>query len=51
MVAFLCVNPAPAGRLKAASPFFSLFGFVLSRGEQRLLLINNYGSFEHDASQ
>jgi hypothetical protein len=51
MVAFLCVNLTPAGRSKAASPFFLFSGFVLSRGEQRLLLINSYGRFEIDASQ
>jgi hypothetical protein len=45
------LTPRPGPPIKAASPLFSLFGFVLSRGERRFLLINNYGSFEHDASQ
>jgi hypothetical protein len=41
MVAFLCVNPTPAGRSKRLARFFLFFGFVLSHGEQGLLLANN----------
>ena len=39
MVAFLCVNPTPPPADQSGQPIlFPLFGFVLSRGEQRLLL-------------